>query len=198
MADGDPEDAIFLNPEFNLDSWNVSEEIPVPESERETIETLVDVPSNDMSYSDLYSELRKKKSWFGFGSDGENDLIRSYLLKTIFDANANISEQYVLNSNIDPEKHSMFRKNVFDLCGMNSHFKSNSSSPISLFHFVNSYGGIRTPVETAKAFVIIANSKVNSHISKVAVKEALRDSIKTRKKKHHRGRRKNKTSRSII
>ena len=81
---------------------------------------------------------------------------------------------------------------------MNSHFKSNSSSPISLFHFVNSYGGIRTPVETAKAFVIIANSKVNSHISKAAVKEALRDSIKTRKKKHHRGRRTNKTSRSII
>jgi hypothetical protein len=41
LADGDPEDAIFLNPEFNLDSWNVSEEIPVAESDMATIEVFV-------------------------------------------------------------------------------------------------------------------------------------------------------------
>jgi len=147
-----------------------------------TIETLVDIPCNNMSYTSLYSELKKKKSWFGFGSDGDSDKIRKYLLNTIFDNDANVKREYLS----DEENHILFRKELFVLCGMNNSFKLKSTSPLSLFHFVNSYGGMRSPDEIAKAFIIIADNRVNSNISKVAVKEAIRDSIKIRTKKHKR------------
>jgi hypothetical protein len=63
-------------------------------------------------------------------------------------------------------------------------FLGKKDTSFTLFHFVNSYGGIRDISDIAKAFVILSDKASEVKISKVAVNAALKKSISLRKKKH--------------
>jgi hypothetical protein len=144
------------------------------------IEKFVDLRCNRMTMDNLYDELSStKRKWFGMGGDSQNDAIREFLFNTVFNANGRQISQFIL----DPGKNREYRQTLIKMSESRS-FLGKKDTSFTLFHFVNSYGGIRDISDIAKAFVILSDKASEVKISKVAVNAALKKSISLRKKKH--------------
>ena len=145
------------------------------------IEKFVDLRCNRMTMDNLYDELSStKRKWFGMGGDSQNDAIREFLFKTVFNANGRHISPFIL----DPGKNREYRQTLLRMSESRSFVGTNKDTSFTLFHFVNSHGGIRDISDIAKAFVILSDTASKVTISKVAVNDALKASISLRKKKH--------------